>query len=77
MNESECKAVFRVEESEHNPFFTVQGYEGSFEAAAKSYWQADAHWSTAIKHKFDRQSLESEGFTKNKIDLERKGFIEL
>ena len=28
-------------------------------------------------HKFDKDNLQLEGFTKNKIDLERKGFVEL
>ena len=69
--------MFKVEESEHNPFFSAQGFDGSFEALARAYVEAENHWSTEISHKFDSSNLQAEGFSKNKIDLERKGFIEL
>ena len=77
LSEKEARAIFKVEESENNPFFTLQDYSGSIEGLSRAYAEAAAHWNDYIRHRFEREGLLAEGFTKNKIDLERKGFIEL
>ena len=50
--------MFIVEESEHNPFFSVQGFEGSINEVAKAFSEADSHWSTSIKNNFDKENLQ-------------------
>jgi hypothetical protein len=77
MTPNECRPLFAVDESENNPFFSVQGFQGSYSSLAQAYCSAHQHWRTSIQRKFDRNALLSEGFTSQKIDLERKGFIEL
>jgi hypothetical protein len=69
LSSEECTATFHIDESEHNPFFSLQGFQGSFEGVVAAYLEATQHWTSKIKKQFDRESLLAEGFTQSKMDL--------
>lgn len=42
-----------------------------------AYTESTSHWESKVKGQFERGSLLGGGFTQGKMDLERKGFVEL
>ena len=77
MNYEESEKTFTVQECENNPFFSGNSFEGSLEGLADAYLEATAHWESVIRGKFERSSLLEAGFSAGRMDLEKKGFIEL
>jgi hypothetical protein len=71
------KDTFSLEESENNPFFSVSDAKCNIQSLAQSYMQAQSHWEQKISHKFRKADLEREGLNSNKVDYDRKGFLEV
>ena len=54
VSEKEVRSIFKVEESENNPFFTIQDFDGSYDGLVKAYTEAAAHWNDNIRNRFDQ-----------------------
>lgn len=58
-----------MDESENNPFFSMQGFEGSYALLGEAYVRSEEHWSSCVRRKFSEGGLMNEGFTGSKLDL--------
>lgn len=53
----EIREIFKVRESENNPFFTAQGYDSSYVALIDLFKKSEVHWNETLYKKYNKDSL--------------------